>query len=173
MEDNIDLEGRKIEMPWYKDGWLLILPIALITGVIRLLISIIAGLAELLTNETWVSLTEKGSPAYNRNWLPLVIFEFVVQFGLLFVSVRVLRLYRDRHQRFPRYAIMASLGSAFFVSIDFFWADSISAIASDADLAPWKELVMSIVVTVIMVSYLLRSKRVKGRFVRLGVTPPN
>jgi hypothetical protein len=173
MEDKIESEKGKSQRFWHMDGWLVMLPIALITGIIRLLISITTGLTDVLTNETWACLTQKESPAYNRNWLPLVVFEFLAQFSFLIISLILLRLFFIRHQYFPRYAIMASLGSSIFVSIDFFWADSISAIASDADFAPWKELVMSIVVTVIVVSYLLKSKSVKARFGRLEMTPAN
>lgn len=146
-------------------GWLWLLGLSLLAAPIRLLAELLAGLAEVTADGTWVLLTTPGSPIYHAAWGPLIVGEFVVSIAILVASLVLIVLFFSRHYLFPRAYIAITF---FSIAIVFADAWAVSALFPGEplfDAATSARLTRSIVMTIVWSLYLTGSARARATFV--------
>jgi hypothetical protein len=153
------------ESPKGIGGWLILVVIGLVVSPIRVAYSLATNHWPIFQDGTWQVLTTPGNEAYHSLWGPLLVFEIIGNLGIIILAVTTLIMMIQKLRHTPRLAIIWLTWTATFVTIDFFAADLIPAVAAQNDPESTKELIRSLVGAAIWIPYFLVSKRVRATFV--------
>jgi len=147
-------------------GWLILPAIGLIVNPVRLLILVAKDLWPEFSGETWTILTTPGTRAYHPLWGPVLIFELVGNIVFVIGSILIAVFFFQKRKFVPKLIIVFLLSNLAFVAVDHLGANAIPFIANQSDAKSLKEIVRVVIACSIWVPYFLRSKRVKGTFIR-------
>jgi hypothetical protein len=155
-------------------GWLVLVAIGLIVTPIKLSILLFTSLLPAFREETWSVLTSPGSEKSHPLWAPILIGELSMNAIFIVADLGLLVLFFTKSRNFPKAVIAFYLANLVFVVADFFVADLIPSVATQADPGSLKELTRTVVGCAIWVPYFLVSKRVKATFIepRDPLVPP-
>lgn len=149
-------------------GWLILPIIGLFVMPIRLAISLQNDFLPIFQQGYWEILTTPGTEAYHHLWAPLLIFEIVGNAFFILFDLVLLYLVFTKHHLFPKLFIVFLASNLAFVTVDFFAADLIPAIAGQDDPESLKELGRTVIGALIWIPYFLTSERVRNTFVKPG-----
>jgi len=147
-------------------GWLVLIGIGIVFTPVKLLIVLLTIHRPLFTQGTIVVLMDPAHPNYHPLFVPLVVFEVIVNVVFIVWSTGNIYWFFGRRRFFPAVFITfvsVSLGVMF---LDLVLMNMIPFIAASNDLSQLKEVIQSIVAACIWIPYFLVSKRVKGTFTR-------
>ncbi|MDD5742305.1 MAG: DUF2569 domain-containing protein [Candidatus Peribacteraceae bacterium] len=146
-------------------GWLTLVALGLLFAPVSLAIQLLGTYLPILTDGTLQVLIDPSSAAYHPLWAPLLIFEIVGNLLMFLGACYLLFVFFKRSQTFPKSYIFVSIVSLIFVTIDFFAADLIPAVAEQDDSEMLGQLIRAIVGSAVWIPYMLKSERVKATFV--------
>jgi hypothetical protein len=146
-------------------GWLWLVVAGLLISPIRIAGDLLTIHWPLFRDGAWPVLTTPGAEAYHPLWAPLITFEIAGNTGSILLALTTLWFLLRRSRRAPILAITWLIWTTAIVTIDFFAADLIPAVAAKPDPAGMRELVRSLISTAIWVPYFLVSQRVRATFV--------
>lgn len=147
-------------------GWLILVVLGLVISPLRIGHLLLTSYFPMFTDGTWQYLTEVGSPGYHPLWAPVMVFEVTGNLLLIALAAITLVCFFLRSRYTPRLAIGWYAFAAIFVTIDFFVADLIPAVAAEDDAESLKEMLRSLIAALIWIPYFLVSTRVRNTFVR-------
>lgn len=143
-------------------GWLVLPGFGLIAAPIMALFTLYSG-HEAWAADTWASLTTFGNEAYHALWAPVLLFELVMQLGVLVLSIFVAILFFRRRSSVPRIYIGLQIAVVSQLLIDLVLVGAIPAAAiASSDTS---QFVGALVGSVIWITYFIRSVRVRNTFV--------
>jgi hypothetical protein len=147
-------------------GWLIPVAFGLMALMIRLGFFLVEDLLPAFSKEAWPLLTTPGSPAYHPLNKSLLLFELAGNGLLLAGTLAVAVLLFRKHRAFPLSAVaFLILGVVFYIG-DYFLSLQLPAVAEQSGTESKLDLIGAVFVGVMLSSYFLFSKRVKGTFVR-------
>jgi len=142
-------------------GWLVVLGIGMVLVPFVLSFNIISTLPSFAVSN-WNALTTPGWESYHPLWAPVLIFELSAYLVLLVFSVVQLVAYLNRRRVFPGLYIVWALTGLAVAAIDEIVASRLPGM-EPFDLAS-SGLARSAITTLIWVSYMFRSERVRNTF---------
>jgi hypothetical protein len=150
------------------NGWLLVVAVGLIGGPIKLIISSYLNIRPYFIDSNPNATMYLESPTYDAGLFGLIIHDITVNILLLAGSIVAIFLFFSKKRSFPKFYIglltiypLTYLESAFSAA---FYIPSLS-IAEIFDLKTFREFIFTIVQSVILIEYMLRSRRVKLTFI--------
>lgn len=143
-------------------GWLILVGFALIFSPLVLGMNCIDSYLPIFSDGTWEIITDPNSDAYDRLWAPIILGELILNFGILIASVYLIYLFFSKSKRFPSWFIGLRVVEWLIVVLDGLAA---SLVLPDEQIIDG-EVIRLLVVCLIWIPYMLRSKRVKATFVR-------
>ena len=115
----------------------------------------------------WEMIVNKASPYYHPLFAPLIVFEAASNVLFIIFALYLLLLYGREKKAFPKLAAAFYIASFTVVVADYLFGEMVPFIANTPDdLETIKSMIKSTVAVVILVPYLLKSKRVKEKFVK-------
>ena len=146
-------------------GWLLFVAVGVCLTPLRLAAEILHGLRP-LEPATWHAVTTPGTRAYHPLFGPLIVGELVVNAALLIWAVMLVYLFFTRRRAFPVAMIIFVIARVAAQATDAGLAMMIPAAAARMGPATWGTLAAGVLVALIWVPYLIKSRRVEATFVR-------
>ncbi len=157
-------DREKTDGPRGIGGWLILPAIGLVLLPVRLVKVLLADLLPAFAPETIDALTNPSSPAYHPLYVPMVLFEVVVNCALLVFALFVLVRFFQKKRSVPRLMIVL-----YTVTLVIPLVDAGLVAAAGLPGVDWgtqvRETGRSLVVVWIWVPYFLTSKRVRNTFV--------
>ena len=145
-------------------GWLVLIAIGLVITPFRNSYHLLSIYAPVIAGEGWLTLTSPSSHAYHPLWAPVLLFETAINVGFAICSIGLLFLMLQKTFLFPRLFIAYLTINAFLVTIDYFLARLIPAVAAQQNAGALREMLRSICGACVWVPYMLKSKRVRATF---------
>ena len=146
-------------------GWLLLVAVGVCLAPIRIGAEIVKGLRP-LEPATWHAVTTPGTRAYHPLFGPLIVGELVVNAALLIWAGVLVYLFFTRRRSFPVAMITFMITRVVVQAADAGLALMIPAAAASMGPAAYGGLASGILVALIWVPYLIKSRRVGATFVR-------
>jgi Protein of unknown function (DUF2569) len=146
-------------------GWLLLMAVGVCLAPIRIAAELIRGLRP-LEPATWHAVTTPGTRAYHPLFGPLIVGELVTNAALLIWAGVLVYLFFTRRRSFPVAMIAFMLTRVVVQIADAGVALMIPAAAARMGPATYGGLASGVLVALIWVPYLLKSRRVELTFVR-------
>ena len=144
-------------------GWLLLIPIGLVTGIFRMSKAVLTTLNGLTSDDAWTALMTP--PTYHPLLVPLLLFQIVASALFAVASIALLYLYLRKSQHFPRMFVVYLSLSVAYVLIYRAVGGFVPAAAEVLNTrAGWVELVVAATAAAVWIPYILRSRRVKNTF---------
>lgn len=156
-EDFEKLKGLK--------GWLIIVGIGLILGLLRKIIVACIDLPPIFSSGVLEALTTTGSKVYNPALAYYVTAELIINACLLLANVILIYLFFTKKRIFPKFYIIVAITTLVLVLADALFFKFIIPSEIIFDKETLKELFRAFATCVIWVPYMLKSKRVKATFV--------
>lgn len=147
-------------------GWLILVGLGLILAPLRMLFEYVPLYVELFDNGTFALLSTPGTADYNAYFAPLIYAEIVLNSALVCAWLSAGVLFFSRRRLFPRLYIGILLFTPLFIVADAFAFLLVAPDEPVFDPQTSKELLRSVLPTLIWVPYMLVSKRVRATFVR-------
>ncbi len=142
-------------------GWLILVGLGVTLSPFRIL----WGLSKTLPSygaATWASLTTPGAANYDPAWAPILMFELIGNIGLVVFYGLLIWLFFRRMRQFPTVFIwVTALGWIFFTA-DELLAGLVPAVDEPTN---WPGLLRQVLVALIWIAYMRRSRRVRNTFV--------
>jgi len=145
-------------------GWLYVVAIGLCLAPLRLAVEILNGLRP-LRPATWRAVTTPGTPAYHPLFGPLIVGELVVNTALLIWTVALLYLFFAKRRAFPAAMIVFLIARLVIQAADLGAGFMVPMVAARIGPAAWGGLVGGVLIVLIWVPYLIKSRRVEATFV--------
>ena len=120
----------------------------------------------MLSDDTWHSITTRGSDLYNPLWALLLIYEFILQFIMPVLLVGLVVLYSIKSRLFSKLVVRFYLLSFALVLIDVLGACYIHLSVKFEMTQIFYELAESLIALCIWVPYFRKSERVKEIFIK-------
>ena len=116
--------------------------------------------------DVWQSVAMPKGEQYHPLYAPLLIFEVLGNVALLGLSVLTLCLFFAKRTLFPKAFIALMVANAIFLCVDQLVGNRIPWVAAQSNASSGRALFRAVTQAVIWSAYMLKSKRVKGTFVR-------
>ena len=113
--------------------------------------------------DSWARLTTFGNEAYHAMWAPTLLFELIVQLGMIVFGILIVILFFRGRSSVPRIYIGFQLIACAQLLIDWALVQTIPQAATTASNGPGS--VGALIGTIIWVGYFLTSLRVRNTFV--------
>ncbi len=146
-------------------GWLYLVAVGVCLTPIRIAAEIVNGLRP-LDPTAWRAVTTPGTRAYHPLFGPLIVGELVLNAALLIWAAVLLYLFFAKRRSFPVAMITFMVVRVVGQVADLGVALMIPATAARIGPAAYGGLASGILVTLIWVPYLIKSRRVEATFVR-------
>jgi hypothetical protein len=141
-------------------GWLILVGIGIILNPLRLAVVTFITFMPLFSGDNWEIITTNS--AYLG---PFILIEIILNCGFVAAYIYLGYLFFTKSAEFPIWFIRIFIANAVFVITDAFIGGSFFPDEPMFDPDTLREVVRSIVSTLIWVPYMLKSKRVKATFV--------
>jgi hypothetical protein len=146
-------------------GWLLLVAVGVCLTPVRIAAELVKGLRP-LEPTTWHAVTTPGTRAYHPLFGPLIVGELVVNAALLIWAGVLVYLFFTRRRSFPVAMIAFMITRVVAQVADAGVALMIPAAAARMGPAAYGGIASGVLVALIWVPYLIRSRRVELTFVR-------
>ncbi len=157
VEPGQDLEGI--------NGWLLLVGLGIIISPFYIIYSIYPIYTEIFKTGVWEILTTPGTEAYNSLWAVVLIGEIAVNLLMVGVWLYIAYLFFTKKKTFPKWYIGLLIFTIVFILLDAFAIKLVVPEESVFDQETLKQLGRSLLVSLIWVTYMRFSVRVKQTFV--------
>lgn len=147
-------------------GWLVLVGLGIILSPLRIIFLVFPTYADLLYGESWAALTTPGTEAYNPLWAPILFGEMAINGGLVLTWIFIAFLFFSKKKAFPKWYVGIMLFTLTFILLDALAMKSVLPDEPVFDAETTKELVRSLIASLIWVPYMLVSKRVAATFVQ-------
>lgn len=148
-------------------GWLILVQIGLYLTLIRATISVVQFFTTTSGSAVWDTLTSPDSVVYHPLWKPLLIFEVTMNSALVVAAAYLLVLLYNKKAAFPRWLIFYYLGNLLMLIAGVVLLANIPLSEELADSSSgWSDIARSLLTSLIWVTYVLRSERVRNTFVQ-------
>lgn len=147
-------------------GLLMLVGLGIVFSPILMIVQTYPVYSEMFSNGSWEVLTTPGSRAYNPFWAPILICEITINIALFITWLFVAFLFFSKKKIFPRVYIGVLLFTLVFLLVDAFSIKLVLPNEPVFDPDTSKNIIRSLVVTLVWVPYMFMSKRVKATFVK-------
>ncbi|WP_261130971.1 DUF2569 domain-containing protein [Bacillus sp. Marseille-Q3570] len=154
-------------------GWLILIVAGLLFVPIIRLYALYQSYVTVYDTPAWSLLTEPGNAMYHAWFAPTFFVGAAVDYGIVVLSFVALWLLFNRSPSFPKYMIYFLVGVAIFSVADGFmtsWIFSSLPISEEMlvyiKTQTYRQQIGSLVSCLVLVPYLLKSKRVKATFMK-------
>ena len=147
-------------------GLLVLVGLGIILSPILVIAQTFPVYSEIFSNGSWEVLTTPGTKAYNPLWAPILICEITINIALVFAWLFIAFLFFSKKKIFPRWYVGILLFTLVFLLVDAFSIKLVLPNEPVFDPDTSKNIIRSVVVTLIWVPYIFMSKRVKATFVK-------
>jgi hypothetical protein len=147
-------------------GWLILVGIGIIISPLRSIALIFSAYSEIFSNGYWEALTTPGSEAYNALWASILLGEIIINGALVIAWVFIALLFFSKKIIFPKWYIGILLFTLTSTLVDALAAKAVMPNEPIFDSDTVKEFGRALIGTLIWVSYMLVSKRVKATFIK-------
>ena len=155
-------------------GWLILVMISLLLTTIASIIFVKDIVVDYFQPEVWREITTAGSDFYHPLFVPIIIFEVVINcIFFVIVPIFLLVLMFKKNRLFPKAMIYYLVGSLILQIIDtalvvntIYTLDAYKNIQPEYTANAYKEIGQSLIYTLIWVPYFQISKRVKATFLK-------
>jgi len=147
-------------------GWLILIQIGLYVTILMTLNQIIRYDLDIFTSEVWEMLTSEGSELYDPLWKPTILFESIYHVASVVFSIYILIQFYRKKSIVPRLIIILYSASVVIGIIDYILLQQIAVAQEFEDEGSLRDVVRSVITSVVWISYLLKSERVKNTFIR-------
>lgn len=147
-------------------GLLVLVGLGIILSPILVIAQTFPIYSEIFSNGSWEALTTPGTKAYNPLWAPILICEITINIALVFAWLFIAFLFFSKKKIFPRWYVGILLFTLVFLLVDAFSIKLVLPNEPVFDPDTSKNIIRSVVVTLIWVPYIFMSKRVKATFVK-------
>lgn len=147
-------------------GWLVLVALGVVFSPIRIVLELFSIYSGLFSDGTWEFLTTPSTELYHPLWAPIILGELFINGALVLAWIVAIFLFFSKKRIFPKWYIGILLFTLVFIILDAFAIKVVlpSELAFDDETA--KELVRSIIASLIWIPYMLVSKRVKATFIK-------
>jgi hypothetical protein len=143
-------------------GWLTLPAIGLVLMPILTMGYVLKDLLPYFMPEVWLRLTDESSDGFHPLWAPTLIFALVANTILIVGSIVVAVAFFQKRAQVPRWVIGLYLFELAATVIEYLLMRSIPDLSAGAG----RDLVKTVLRTIIWVAYFTSSVRVKNTFVR-------
>lgn len=147
-------------------GWLILVGIGVVVSPLRIVGQVFPIYANMLSNGTWDRLTTPGSEAYQPLWQPILVAEIGINAALVLTWLFIAFLFFTKRRLFPKVYIGTLLFTLAFVVADALAIQLVLPNETVFDPETTKQVMQTVLATMIWTPYMLVSKRVKATFVR-------
>ena len=166
--DGVELKVDGVELtedPRGIGGWLIFPLLNLIVSPIVMVVSFFVDVLPLFEAGLWQIATTPSHPAYDPIWAPLIVFEMSANVILLILVLVVLVKFLGKRRSTPRLMIIWLLAATFVQIADAVLTRQIPAVAASAEISDYRDLIRTVIFSVVWIPYFLVSRRVKNTFV--------
>lgn len=146
-------------------GWLILMALGIIISPLAIAAGVFPTYSEIISNGTWETLTTPGTQSYHPLWAPIFIGEISINCGLIIIWFFVAYQFFLKKKTFPKWWTGTMVFSLVFILIDALVIKVVLPNVPIFDPDTTKEFSRNFIMTLIWVTYLIRSKRVKVTFV--------
>jgi hypothetical protein len=146
-------------------GWLILVGIGLVISPFIRLYGVYNDFLPAFSPEIWTVLTTPGSSVYHPLWAPAMIYELVGNILLGLAPIILLIYFLRKHKLFPKLYIILLVSQLGFLMGDYIFATSIPVIVQEGTTYLMREVIQSLVSSLIWIRYFLVTERAKGTFV--------
>jgi transglutaminase-like putative cysteine protease len=143
-------------------GWLVLVGLGVTLTPFRIMATLIQTLPS-YGAATWAAYTTPGTSSYHPAWAPILMFELIGNIAMLVFTVFLAWLFYRRRRQFPVVFTWTVLLSWLIVAADHL-ASGLVPLA-DPEPTNWSRELMRLLVALIWVAYMRRSRRVRNTFV--------
>lgn len=147
-------------------GWLTLIQLGLIFSFLLALVNLFSYSIPSFYPETWDTLTSEHSLSYHPLWAPTIIFEFLMNVGIIIFSAYIIVNFYQRKLIVPRLMIVFYIVSLLIAMFEYVLMLQIPDWKELDDGSLIRDISKSILTCVIWIPYFLRSVRVKNTFVK-------
>lgn len=147
-------------------GLLVPVGLGIVIAPLRIIGMVFPVYSESFSNGSWEVLTTPGNEAYNPLWAAILYGEMAVNGALVVAWIFVAFLFFSKKRVFPKWCIGMLLFTLAFIVADALAFKAVLPNEPVFDPETAKELGRSLVSSLIMIPYMLVSKRVKATFVK-------
>ena len=150
-------------------GWLILVGINLGLAIPIRIYTILGHWSGYFSLQVWQLFTQPQSEYYHPIYAPLLTFEILGNIGILGLSILTFCLFIKKHRAFPRVFILLTIIRAIFLITDTIGCSVIPSLGSHShnnDTKLITQTIGTIFGSLIWISYMLQSKRVKLTFTR-------
>lgn len=147
-------------------GWLILIGFGIIISPLKIMVQISSMYSEIFSNGSWRVLTTPGTEVYNPLWGPVLMGEMLINVSLVLTGVFIVFLFFTEKKAFPRFYISIWIFTLIFIIIDALAIKLIMPAEPIFDKETLTELVRTFIFSLIVIPYMLVSKRVKATFIK-------
>lgn len=143
-------------------GWLVLVGLGVTVTPFRILVTLIQTLPSYGAT-TWAAYTTPGASNYHPAWAPILMFELIGNIAMLVFTIFLAWLFYRRKRQFPVVFTWTVLLSWVFVAVDQLASGFVPV--ADPEPTNWSRELMRLLIALIWVAYMRRSRRVRNTFV--------
>lgn len=147
-------------------GWLVLVALGVVFSPIRIVLELFSIYSGLFSDGTWEFLTTPSTELYHPLWAPIILGELFINGALVLAWIVAIFLFFSKKRIFPKWYIGILLFTLVFIILDAFAIKVVLPSEPAFDDETAKELVRSIIASLIWIPYMLVSKRVKATFIK-------
>lgn len=146
-------------------GWLVLLGIGVVLAPLQISAAIVTLYSQVFGSGNWQALTTADSDVYHPLWAPIIIGELVFNLGMLCATLYLWYLFFSKSYLFPRAYIVVALATLIFIPFDAWVITFVLPDEPMFDEATARNFGRALFGSLIWVTYLGVSRRVKATFV--------
>lgn len=147
-------------------GWLILLGIGIVTNPLRLIFTTYSMFSDIFLSDFWSSLSSTDSIYYHKLWKPVIFFELSINIVAIIFSLIILIFFFKKSKFFPKTWIIFACTYILFLIIDLLLCRQIPFVVEQGMGDFYKPIIQNFVTFTIWGTYLIKSKRVKGTFIK-------
>lgn len=147
-------------------GWLVLVALGVVFSPIRIVLELFSIYSGLFSDGTWEFLTTPSTELYHPLWAPIILGELFINGALVLAWIVAIFLFFSKKRIFPKWYIGILLFTLVFIILDAFAIKVVLPSEPAFDDETAKELVRSIIASLIWIPYMLFSKRVRATFIK-------
>jgi hypothetical protein len=163
--NNSSIPTSTANQPKGLGGWLILVGVGLIFGVIKVIAGIVSIYQPFMNSDSLEKLTNVNSPSYIPNFGLLFYAEMLVNTFIVFLMIYLIYLYFQKKNIFPKYYIFISLFMIITIPIDSYLTSLVLPEQKMFDKDTAKSFFQSLFAGAVWIPYMIKSKRVQNTFI--------
>jgi hypothetical protein len=146
-------------------GWLILVGIGLILGLIKVIVTLISIYKPFMNADALNKLTNINSSTYIPNFGLLFYSEIIINSFVILLMIYLIYLFFRKKNTFPKYYIFITLFVIITIPVDAYLASIVFPDEKIFDTDTTKSFFQSLFSGVIWIPYMVKSKRVRNTFI--------